>query len=182
MVDEQVDEKDLEGDDEEAGGSKKMLIIIVALVVLLAGGGAAAFFLMSGGDASADAEETEQSESSGEEDSEEPTEPQGPAIYHEMSPTFVVNLPPGGRAKMLQVGVQVLTHDYQTSTLLTEHSPMLRHHVFNLFSTQDANGLFGRSGREALQAEIKEEITIRLKPHYDKVMIDEVFFTQFVLQ
>lgn len=173
------DEKDLEGDEEKTGGSKKMLIIIIAVAVLLVGGGVAAFFLLSGDEDVAEGENAGQSESAGE---PEEAVVQGPAIYHEMDPKFVVNLTPGGRAKMLQASIKILTHDPETAEMLEKHSPMLRHHVFNLFSAQDSNGLFERKGREKLQAEIKTELEAKLQPHHKKAMINGVFFTEFVLQ
>jgi len=180
MADKKTDEKDLAGDEEQAGGSKKKIIIIaIAVVVILLGALTAAFFLMGNDDKAAiEGENAEQSESTKEMD---PTE-MGPAIYFEMDPVFVVNLAPGGRAKMLQAGVQVLTHDPETAEMLQKHSPMLRHHVFNLFSAQDSDGLFARAGREKLQAEIKAELEAKLKPHLKSLRIEDVFFTQFVLQ
>ncbi len=168
-----ADDKDLEGD--EPKGGKKKLIIIIAAVLLLAVGGAAAFLLMGGEEESADA--TADGQSAAEE-----VVDKGPAIYHKLDPVFVVNLPPGGKAKMLQIEVDVLTHDPRVDEFLTQYDPMLRHHLFNLFSTQDQAALASREGRETLQAETQKLLEQQMAEQGLDATVDAVYFTQFVLQ
>lgn len=168
-----ADEKDLEGDEKPAG-KKKLLIIIGIVVFLLINAGVVAWLMM--GD---DSEEPAEAKP---EDAAEVVEREGPAIYHSMEPMFVVNLPPGGRAKMLQVGVDLLTYDPKVDEFLTQHDPMLRHHLFNLFGSQDANALFDRAGREALQVQVKALLEKEMKGQGIEAQLDGVFFNQFVLQ
>lgn len=166
-----ADEKDLEGD-EPKGGKKKLIIIIAAVVLLLVVGGVAAWLLMGGDEPAADGEEAVAEE----------VVPKGPAIYHKMEPVFVVNLPSGGRAKMLQVEVDVLTYDPEVDAFLTQYDPMLRHHLFNLFSSQTPATLSSREGREALQAETKALLEKQMAEQGLESTIEAVYFTQFVLQ
>lgn len=162
---------------EGKGGKKKLILIIIVAVVLLLGGGAAAFFLMG------DDKQEVAAEGDGKDEAEEEEESEGVPTYHEFKPAFVVNLPPGGGAKMLQVGVQVYTEDPTIVDALTTHDPMLRHHLFNILSSQPADSLSSREGREQLQAQVKDELISKLKDVGEKkANIESVYFTQFVLQ
>lgn len=157
------------------GGKKKLILIMIVAVVLLLGGGAAAFFLMG------DDEQEVAAEGEAEEEEDEAFE--GEPTYHEMKPEFVVNLLPGGHAKMLQVGVQVYTRDPAVVDVLSKHDPMLRHHLFNVLSGQAADTLTSREGREQLQSQLKDELVSKLKSvGENKAHIESVYFTQFVLQ
>lgn len=172
-----ADNKDIAG--EEGGGSKKkLLIIIAAAAVLLIGGGVAAYFLLAGGDEpSADGTGAQTAKVA----EAEPVD-EGPAIYHEMKPTFVVNLPPGGPAKMLQISVQVLTYNADVDALLTTHDPMLRHHLANLFEAQQGADLLTLEGKQALQQAVHDLLSEQLKKLHQSGTIKGVYFSQFVLQ
>ena len=95
------DDLDL-GIEVEKGSKKKLIILIAAGFLVLLGGGLSLGWFLFGGDDGQDggADEARQE---AEAESEKL-----PAIYHPLDPLFVVNLPPGGKAKMLQVGVQVM--------------------------------------------------------------------------
>ena len=161
--------------DEGSGmqGRKKLLLILGLAVVLLLGGGAAAFFLL-GGDTAAPGEEPQEASV--------PPAPGEPS-YYVMAPEFVVNLPPGGKAKMLQVELQVYTSDPAMLDLLKKHDPMLRHYLFDVLASEQADSLFTRAGRETLQARLRDTLVAKLKGvGVSKPAIDDVYFTQFVLQ
>ncbi len=168
------DEKDIEG--EEGGGGKKKLIIIIAVVVLLLGGGAAAFFLM-GGEEPAEGEQAAEAEAPAEE-----AVPEGDPIYLEMKPKFVVNLPPGGPAKMLQIAVTVYTRQQPVADFITENDPMLRHHLNNLFESQQAADLLTLEGKQKLQQDVKALLAQKMEDMEQAGEIKDVYFTEFVLQ
>ncbi len=155
-----------------AGGKKKLILIGVAVLVLLIGAGVAAYLVLLGG-AGDDGQATD----------ETAAEAAGEPTYHKLDPVFVVNLAPGGRAKMLQVGLQVYTRDPALVEALDRHDPMLRHHLFNVLSAQRADDLFERAGRERLQHALEDEIRQQLEEvGVREPRIDAVYFTQFVLQ
>jgi len=172
------DNKDIEGDEEEAGGGKKKLIlIIVGAVLLLAIGGGVAFFLMGGEDDKATQGE------GGEEAAEETVVlEEGEPTYVEMEPQFVVNLPEGGPAKMLQLGLTVYTRHLEVSDWLTTNDPMLRHHLIELLEQQDAATLLTVEGKQALQTAILELLSSKMEELEQPGEIKGVFFTEFVLQ
>ena len=161
-----ADEKDIEGEEEGGGGKKKLLIIIIAVVVLLIGGGVAAWFLLAGGDEQAEEVVLEEVE----------------PIYHKLDPVFVITLPPGGPAKMLQVAIQVYTRHAEVADFLGTNDPMIRHHLINLLEAQDAATLLTLEGKQALQQALHELIAEKMSEMKAKGEIKGIYFTQFVLQ
>jgi flagellar protein FliL len=179
MAEEELEE-DLDLGEEKEGGSKKKLIIIggaVLLVLIL--GGAGAWFFLSGDDAAAP--ETAQTEEDGGEQKDADAA-KGPAMYHSLAPVFVVNLPPGTGAKMMQVGIDVMVRSPELLEIIKTNDPMVRHQLLNLFSSQDASSLRKRSGKEKLQAEVKAAIQKIVTDQGGSGDIEAVYFTSFVLQ
>jgi flagellar FliL protein len=171
MADDKDDTTEIEVDEGAGGGKKKLIIIVAGVLVLLLAAGAAAFFLLGNDEDAAEGDAEEQEAFVG-----EPT-------YHKLDPVFVVNLPPGGRAKMLQVGLQVFTRDPTLVESLAQHAPMLRHHLFDVLSSQQADDLYERAGREQLQKALEDKLREQLSAvGVTEPRIDAVYFTQFVLQ
>ncbi len=151
------------------GGRRKSLLLGAAAAALL-GGGVAAWLLL-GAEEAPDAAADPAPEVAGE-----------PA-YHDLKPEFVVNLPPGGKARMLQAALQVYTTDPTLGAVLKKHAPMLRHHLFDLLSAQQADTLYTRAGRERLQGQLRDELINKLQSvGVAKPRVEAVYFTQFVLQ
>lgn len=167
----QQEDEDLDLGAENGGGSKKKLIIIIAgVILLLVMGLGVGWFLMDGDEAAA------------ENVAEEVVEEQLPAIYHPLNPVFVVNLPPGGKAKMLQIGVQVMARDPALIEFIQHNDPMVRHNLLSLFGNQQDAVLRDRKGKEKLQAEVFKMINQILKDQKWAGEIEAVFFTSFVMQ
>ncbi len=174
MAKEKLDE-DLDlGIEKEGGSKKKLIIIIAAALLLLGGGGGAAWFFLSGDD-----EVTEAVEEEGKGKKEE--EPKV-ALYQALDPVFVVNLPPGGSAKMLQVGLQVMVRDPELLDFLKHNDPMLRNNLLTLFGSQQADALRDRSGKEKLQAEVLKSLNELVKKQDGPGEVEAVYFTSFVMQ
>jgi len=167
----QQEDEDLDLGAETGGGSKKKLMIIIAgVTLLLMIGLGVGWFLMDGEEAAV------------EDVQEEVVEEQLPAIYHPLNPVFVVNLPPGGKAKMLQIGVQVMARDPALVEFIKHNDPMVRHNLLSLFGNQQDAALRDRKGKEKLQAEVFKMINQILKDQKAAGEIEAVFFTSFVMQ
>mgnify|MGYP002712997778 CR=1 FL=1 len=170
----QQEDEDLDLGAESGGGSKKKLIMIAAgVTLLLLIGLAAGWFLMRGDEAAALEE--------GEAEAAVVKEKR-PALYLPLNPVFVVNLPPGGKAKMLQIGVQVMARDPELIEFIKHNDPMVRHNLLSLFSSQQDSALRDRKGKEKLQAEVFKTINQILKDQQGPGEIEAVFFTSFVMQ
>lgn len=169
-----ADEKDI-ADETKAGGKKKLMLIIIVAVVLLLGAGAAAFFLLGG-------EEEPEAEGDAAAEAAEVVVEEGDPVYHEFDPTFIVNLPPGGPAGMLQIAIQVMTRTPSVIETLKANDPMLRHHLINLLESQQSADLLTVEGKQALQAALAELLAKQLEELQVPGKINGVYFTQFVLQ
>ncbi|MCP3671177.1 MAG: flagellar biosynthesis protein FliL [Gammaproteobacteria bacterium] len=187
MAEEEVDE-DLDLGEEQQGGSKKKLIIIVgaAVLVLLLGGGAAWFFMSGDEESAPESAETEQTDGD-EEDADadkekEDVKEQGPALYQSLDPVFVVNLPPGTGAKMMQISVNLMMRSPELLEFIKLNDPMIRHQLLNLFSTQDATALRKRSGKEKLQSEVLAAVQKIVDEQGGPGKVEAVYFTSFVMQ
>jgi flagellar FliL protein len=167
-----ADDKDI-AEEGQGGGKKKLIIIVAAVVLLLIIGAAAAFFLLGGDD-------DEAADGEAKEDAVQVEE--GDPVYHEFDPVFVVNLPPGGSAGMLQIAIQIMTRTPSVVSTLSANDPMIRHHVLNLLEQQEADKLLTLKGKQALQAAILELLSGKLKDLKESGEIKGVYFTQFVMQ
>jgi len=168
------DDLDL-GIEKEAGSKKKMIILIVVGVVVLLGGGLGVGWFMLGGE-SADWEESVEAEAASAEAEK------GPPIYLSLAPAFVVNLPPGGQARMLQLGVDVMARQPELIEFLKHNDPMIRNNLLNLFGTQDSDSLRAREGKEKLQAEVLKALNKIIKGQDGPGEVEAVYFTSFVMQ
>jgi flagellar FliL protein len=174
--------KDVENVDLDLGEekpSKKKLLIIVALVaLLLIGGGVAAYFILYSGVPTDQAATLEEGADAQQADTAEVEN--GPALYVEMAPVFVVNLP--GQPSLLQVGINVRVTSDQMVEFIKYNDPMLRHHLLNLLQRQDAKLLQERTTKETLQAELLSEINRIAKELSAPGKVDALYFSSFVMQ
>jgi len=173
-------DSDLDLGIEKPAGSKKKLIILIALTALLlptVGGGVAWFFLSDSNPA------TEQLDGEAKGEEKKIVDDQdNPALYHPLEPVFVVNLPPGGRFTMMQVGVQLMTREPDLVEFLEYNNPLIRDQLLTLFGSQKDTALQDRKGKKKLQAQMKKVL--------NKIVVDEggtgeiegVYFTSFVMQ
>ncbi len=160
---------------EEGKGSKQKLIILasVGAILLLAIGVGVSWYFFA-------ADTADEVESDEPKKTVEEVKP--PAIYHSLDPVFIVNLPPGGKAKMLQLSLQVLLRNQEVVEFLQHNDPMVRHNLLNLFESQEGGNLQERKGKEGLQQEVTETLNGIIKELGGPGEIEAVFFTSFVMQ
>ncbi|UZE94948.1 flagellar basal body-associated FliL family protein [Alkalimarinus alittae] len=165
------DNKDV--NEEETGGkSSKKLIIIVAIVVILAVGlavGATLFFLKGDSSASDAAEVPVE-------------EVKKPAIYFDIKPPFVVTFDVEGRQRYMQVFVSAQSRDQASLDALELHMPLIRNKLIMLFSSQDFQGLQTAEGKASLRLASLNLINEILEKEASGSSIEQVLFTNFVMQ
>jgi flagellar FliL protein len=180
------------------GGSKKLLIIIAAAVLVLGGGGAGAFFFMhksaadeevsadSGEGEQADAKDTkkEKGKAKGKKDKKgKAAEPKLPAIYVEFQPPFVVNFDAKGVMRFLQVSMQVMTRDHDTSELIKLHDPKIRNNMLLLLGSQTLDTISTMEAKEELRKKALETIVKIVDDEGGEgKKVEDLFFTSFVMQ
>lgn len=167
------------GGDKPAGKSKLKLIILIVVAVLLAVGlsvGATLFFLGKGDKKEAEAEKTE-------EHSGEAAAPvKQPAIYEVVAPAFIVNFNYQGRQRYMQVSVALMARDQAELDALKVHMPVLRNRLVMLFSGQDFAALMTPVGKEMLRQQATASVQELAQKETGKTAIEQVLFTNFVLQ
>jgi flagellar FliL protein len=187
-----VADDDEKGEDKKPGGSliTKILLFgvlpLMTVVILVVGTLYFAGALPSAGDhagaedtAQADGEEGDGEEGDGEGDAEEPIQQ---AIYLPVDPAFVVNFAAQGKARFLQVTVEVMTRDPEMSEAIKLHMPVIRNNLMLLFSSQSYDGVSTLEGKEALREEALEVVQQILEEETGDPGIEAVYFTSFVMQ
>jgi flagellar protein FliL len=157
------------------GKSRKKLIIIGALVGVLVVLGAVAAFLLLGRD------KTEGAEGEVEGKKAEHHEA-AVAIYESLGDKFVVTLQYEGRQHYLQVTLNALTREAVVGEELKVHAPLIRGKLISLLGSQDFAALRTEVGKLALRDQILMTIQEILQAETGKPGIEQVFFTEFVLQ
>jgi flagellar FliL protein len=180
------------------GGKSKLLIIIAAAVLLLGGGGAGAYFFMhksaddevtadsDEGEHADDAKETkkEKGKAKGKKDKKgKAAEPKAPAIYVEFQPPFVVNFDAKGVMRFLQVSMQVMTRDHDTSELIKLHDPKIRNNMLLLLGSQTLDTISTMEAKEELRKKALETIVKIVDDEGGEgKKVEDLFFTSFVMQ
>ena len=180
------------------GGKSKLIIIVAAAVVALGAAGGGAWFFMSKGaddeEVTADAEEGEhdakdakaekgksKKDKKGKKGKE--AEPKLPAIYVEFEPPFVVNFDAKGVMRFLQVTIQVMTRDHETSEMIKQHDPKIRNNMLLLLGSQTYDTISTVEGKEALRKQALDTIAkIVSDEGGESKKVEDLYFTSFVMQ
>jgi len=181
-----VDDLDLDLDDadEAQPKSKSKLFIIIGVVVLLLGVSVTATLILtgalSGDDEEVVAEQSKVDNKAGK--SEKKKKSKAPLNYVPLDPPFVVNFTADTDIRFLQITVEVGTRDSEAVEQIKEHRPAIRNSLVMLFSSQDPYTLNTREGKEKLRAETLAEIQKVLKEETGNAVVENAYFTSFVMQ
>ena len=151
---------------------KLKLIIVIVVALLLAIGlsvGATWFFMHSAQSKPADAAETA------------PVGKQ-PAIFEPMAPAFVANYNQNGRQRYMQVSITMQGRNQADLEALKVHMPVIRNNLVMLFSGQDFATLASPVGQEMLRQKATASVQEVAQKELGKVVIEQLLFTNFVLQ
>ncbi|MWV12580.1 flagellar basal body-associated protein FliL [Pseudomonas sp. L-22-4S-12] len=162
--------------DKPAGKSKLKLIILIVVALLLAVSlsvGATLFFLgkQDDGKPEADAEQAA-----------ETTPVKKSAIYEQIAPAFIVNFNYQGRQRYMQVSVALMARDQAELDALKVHMPVLRNRLVMLFSGQDYAALITPVGKEMLRQQATTTVQELAQKETGKMVVEQVLFTNLVLQ
>jgi len=145
--------------------SKKMLVIIVAVLVVAGGGGGAywKFFAKPADPKAAEAKK--------------PSEP--PAIIN-FDP-FVVNLSDPGTPRFLRVTLGLVVEGEKPAKEFAENAVVrtkVRSSLLEMLSQQQASQLMTPAGKDAL----KQAIVERAEHNAEELKVNDVLFTEFIVQ
>ncbi len=176
MAGEEVDSEESEGPKKSGLSSKKNLIVILVLGVVLVGvsvGGTITALKLFGG-------------SSPEETAEmvdEPAEPaKKPAIYYPLKPELIVTYQARGRHRYAQIGITLMTRDNDVLAAIELHKPMILNALNMIISGQIYEEIQTAEGKELLRLQCLEELQRLIEKEIGKPGIEQVLFTDFVMQ
>ncbi|MCQ4321107.1 flagellar basal body-associated protein FliL [Stutzerimonas stutzeri] len=158
------------------GKGKLKLIILIVLGLLLAVGVSvgAILYSMYRGESPQAADETAKADAAPRRQA---------AIYEVLAPAFIVNFTnAGGRQRYMQVSVALMSRDQAALDGLKEHMPLLRNQLVMLFSSQDFASLATPVGQEMLRQQATASVQELAQKEIGKLAIEQVLFTNFVLQ
>lgn len=168
------DQAEGQGEENAKGGKSKKKLIIIAIVAVLAIGlaiGATLFFLNgddSGGDSAEDAAPVE--------------EVKLPAVYLDIKPPFVVTYDVSGKQRYMQVFISAQSRDQASLDAMELHMPLIRNKLIMLFGAQDFQQLQTPEGKESLRDSTLALINEMLEKESSGSSIEQVLFTNFVMQ
>ena len=151
---------------------KLKLILLLVLALLLAIGlsvGATWFFL-------------HKADSTPEVDPASVTNVKPAAIYEPLAPAFVVNFNQNGRQRYMQVSITMQGRDQAALDALKVHMPVIRNNLVMLFSGQPFEALSTPVGQEMLRQKATASVQEVAQKEVGKLVIDQMLFTNFVLQ
>ncbi|KJH80987.1 flagellar basal body-associated protein FliL [Stutzerimonas stutzeri] len=159
------------------GKGKLKLIILIVLGVLLAVGlsiGGTIYFMSRGASEPAHTDEAKHSQAAPQRQA---------ATYEVLAPAFIVNFANvGGRQHYMQVSVALMSRDQAALDALKEHMPLLRNQLVMLFSSQEFATLATPVGQEMLRQQATASVQELAQKEIGKLAIEQVLFTNFVLQ
>ena len=158
----------------QKGGSKLKMIIIIAVVVVLllvAGIGATLFFtgaFSKKGGTGANAAHA--------------TEKKHPPIYFSIQPAMVVNFQNPTQARYLQVAIDVMARDPKVIEEVKTNMPAIRNRLIILLSAQHYKEISTPDGKQKLRKAVLDSINAVLKESGASGKVEQVYFTNFVMQ
>lgn len=165
-------------------GKKLLIIVVVLLVVVLGLGGVGAYILLKPA-AEYDDEYAEQPREKAKPSKRKKVDRNAPPVYVALE-AFTVNLVPENGDQYLQLIMSVEVEDAEVDGQLKQYMPKLRNDLTLLLSSKKGSELMTTEGKQALAAEIKEQMNGILDPagrgkNYDWP-VREVLFTSFIIQ
>lgn len=102
--------------------------------------------------------------------------------YFGIRPPIIVNIADGRNVRFMQIGVQFRVREAADSATLELHGDAIRHELLMLFSSQQIDQVTTVKGKEVLRQSAIDTVKQLLRKLTGKDMIDEIYFTSFIIQ
>lgn len=160
---------------EAASGGKKRLVILAVLALLIVGLSVGGTLMALQYFAEPVVETTEVPE--------EVLNPlPKPAIYYPIKPAITVNFSVKGRQRYLQAELTLMTREDDVISAIELHLPMIRNAMVMLIGGQSFSEIQTAEGKELLRQQCLQELQRLLEQEINKPGIEQVLFTNFVMQ
>jgi len=156
-----------------AGGKKKLIIMILAVLLLVGGGvGGSLYFMgMIGGGSSKAVEEHGAHK-----------EVKKVPIYFAFPQAFTVNIETDQGLRFLQLSVEVMAYDQASIDAIVSHMPAIKNNIILLLSNQVYGDLVSIEGKKKIRQKVLSEMQAVLDKYETKSTVEEIYFTNFVMQ
>jgi flagellar FliL protein len=104
------------------------------------------------------------------------------AVYEALTPAFVVNFNANGRQRYMQVSITMLSRNAADMEALKAHMPVIRNNLVMLFAGIPFESLATPVGQEMLRQKATASIQEVAQKELGKTVIEQLLFTNFVLQ
>ncbi|MBF8730753.1 flagellar basal body-associated protein FliL [Pseudomonas guariconensis] len=105
------------------------------------------------------------------------------AIYEPLAPSFVINFNQNGRQRYMQVSITMQGRNQADLDALKVHMPVIRNNLVMMFSGQGFDTLASSPvGQEMLRQKATAVVQEVAQKEVGKPVIDQLLFTNFVLQ
>jgi len=108
--------------------------------------------------------------------------PSAPALFFALEPMTVNLLSDDGDTHYLRIGLTLKLDDQATQDYLTRNMPEIRSRILLALSNKHPSDLAPLDGKRALATELAALIAQPIAPRGKPLRIDEVLFTEFVIQ
>ena len=108
--------------------------------------------------------------------------PPKPAIYYPLKPAINVSFSVRGRQRLLQAELTLMTRDESIISAIELHQSMIRSALILLIGGHPYEELQTAEGKELLRQQCLQEIQRLLQQEIGKPGIEQVLFTNFVMQ
>lgn len=153
------------------GGSSKLLWLLLMLVLLSSAAAGVAIYMVMNNEGNADDNNLQSQQ----------VERQSP-IFVTIDP-FTVNLADDRYgSRLLYAGISLKVNNEESRDILEEHMPQVRSRLLTLFSGKEAQDLTSPEGKRQLSQEVIATLSEPLAEQQSHVEIQEVLFTEFIVQ
>ncbi|SQF99651.1 flagellar basal body-associated protein FliL [Paucimonas lemoignei] len=104
------------------------------------------------------------------------------AIFEPLTPAFVVNFNSNGRQRYMQVSITMLARNQADMEALKAHMPVIRNNLVMLFAGIPFETLTTPIGQEMLRQKATASVQEVAQKELGKTVIEQLLFTNFVLQ
>ena len=161
-----------EGKPAKKGGAMKLIVMVLAALVLVGVGvGGSLYFtgMLGGGKAE-------------EEEVQEEKEVKSLPIYFAFPKAFTVNFETASGLRFLQVRMELMSYQQEAIDAVQAHLPLIKNNIILMLSNQSYDNMITSEGKEAIRAAALKEIQSTLEKYQVEAKVEEVYFTNFVMQ
>lgn len=177
-------ENDLRNEEQDADSTqvslarpwyKRWWLALLIVLLLVAAGIGATLFILDSSPEDAQAESAEEKTGTA-------TTQSSAAIYYPLTPEFVTNFSVRGRQRFVKMDMTLMLRDGQVLPAVELHMPALRNAIVMLMRGQVYDELQTPEGKELLRQHILMAIQEVLQTEIGLPGVEQVLFTNFVMQ